>query len=140
MAENAITSTDPLERGIEFLRQQDYIYARNSWVARWVGWLCGWGASALAAFGGISTKIFPGSDNLTLWCGFVAAILIAINQVIKPEAWADAYYRGHLLLEGAIGDHALGKATTQSLSDAWHQAESGLPGAATNLPKKDVSG
>jgi hypothetical protein len=36
-------------------------------------------------------------------------MLIAINQLIKPEAWADANYRGHLLLEGAIEDHALGK-------------------------------
>jgi hypothetical protein len=79
---------------------------------------------------------------MALWlgCGFIAAILIAINQIVKPDQWADAYYRGHVLLESAIGDHALGRATPQALSDAWRQAESGLPGASgAGVQKRDFS-
>lgn len=140
MPDNANAATDSLERGVAFLRQQDSIYARNAWVARWVGWLCGWGGSALAAFAGVSTKLFKDSENLPVWCGLIAALLIAVNQVIKPESWADAYYRGHLLLEGAIGDYALGKATPEALSDAWHQAENGLPGASgIASPRKNIA-
>jgi hypothetical protein len=41
-------------------------------------------------------------------------------------------------LEQAIGDHILGKATAEDLSEAWHIAQSGMPGASPSSPKKDL--
>lgn len=132
---------DPLDRGIDFLKKQDAVFARNAWMHRWLGWICGWGGTVIAALGAASLKLFDGehSHTVPVWCGFAAAALTGVNQTIKPDVWADAYYRGHLLLEEAIGDHLLGKATADDLTKAWHRAQSGLPGALAETAKKDAS-
>ena len=52
--------------------------------------------------------------------------------------WADAYYRGHLILEQVVGDELFGKASTDDLRDAWHMAQSGMPGASPSTPKKPL--
>ena len=120
------------------LRKQDLIYARNAWIARWVGWICGWGGAALAALGGASTKLYPNDDTLPVWCGLTAAAPVAMNQIFKPDTWAEAYYRGHLLLEEAIGDCELGKGSKDGLVDAWHRAQSGLPGGPASSGKGEA--
>ena len=118
------------QAGIEFLKQQDHVFFRQAWIHRWTSWICGWGGSALAAFGGIWVNLHPEDHTIPVWSGLIAASLTAVVQAVKPDLWADAYYRGHLLLEQVIGDHVLGKATTDDLQEAWHQAQSGMPGAA----------
>jgi len=136
MEENAARS-DSSTRGVEFLKQQDSIFMRNSWLYRWTGWICGWGAGVVAALGAADPKAL-GLQNAAVWGGFIAAALIAVDKTVKCDVWADAYYRGHLILEQAIGDHILGKATAEDLSDAWHTAQSGMPGASPSSPKKDL--
>lgn len=117
------------QTGLDFLKQQDHVYFRQAWIHRWISWICGWGGSALAAFGGIWINLHPTDHTVAVWSGLIAASLTAIVQTVKPDVWADAYYRGHILLEQAIGDHVLGKATVEDLQNAWHQAQSGMPGA-----------
>jgi hypothetical protein len=119
----------PEQQGVEFLKQQDYIFFRQAWINRWIGWICGWGGTALAAFGGIWVKGHPNDGTFLMWTGLIAAALTGVTQTVKPEVWADAYYRGHLLLEQVIGDHVMGKATPDDLQKAWHLAQGGLPGA-----------
>jgi hypothetical protein len=126
---------DPLAAGIAFLRRQDTIYSRNAWVNRWCGWLCGWGAAASAAFAAVSGKLFADHPSYPVWSGFLATLLVGITQTVKPDVLADAYYRGHLLIEMALGDYVLGKATAEDLISAWHLAQGGLPGAIPTKPK-----
>lgn len=130
--------TDALQAGIKFLTEQNRIYTRNAWANRWCGWGCGWGAAALAAFAAVSGKLFPDHATYPVWSGFVAALLVGITQTVKPDVLADAYYRGHLLIEMALGDYVLGKASADDLVNAWHLAQGGLPGAIPTKPKADV--
>lgn len=124
-------ATQQEDRGIEFLKAQDHIFFRQSWIHRWISWICGWGGSAVAAFGGLWATIHPEDHTIPLWAGLVAASMIAIIQTVKPELWADAYYKGHIVLEQVIGDHYLGQATPEDLRDAWHLAQSCLPGGSS---------
>lgn len=118
----------PGPEGVNFLKEQHRVYFRQAWVYRWISWICGWGASVIAALGGVWAGLYPSDHTLSIWTGLTAAVLTGIVQTVKPELWADAYYRGHLLLEQAIGDYSLGNATVEDLKEAWHQAEAGLPG------------
>ena len=146
-AQDASASKQPeigtsLQSGINFLTQQNAIYARNAWLDRYAGWILGWGAAVLAAFTAVSAKLFPNSTRLPIWTGLLAAALVSVTQTVKPEVWADAYYRGHILIENVLGDAAIGKATADDLSNAWHQAQGGLPGVTPALQKAsgDVGG
>ncbi|HUA35186.1 MAG TPA: hypothetical protein VMA09_16370 [Candidatus Binataceae bacterium] len=55
---------------------------------------------------------------------------------MKPEVWANAYYKGHIVLEQAIGNYVLGKATSDDLGQAWHVAQQGLPGVVSGTEEK----
>lgn len=134
------TPVDSLASGIEFLKKQDAIFFRNAWIHRWTGWICGWGAAFVASVGALDPKLFGDSHNFAVWSGFIAAALIGVDKTVKPDVWADAYYRGHLILEQAIGDHTFGKATADDLSLAWHIAQSGMPGATPSTPKQALPG
>jgi hypothetical protein len=120
-----------MRAGIEFLKQQEHIYFRQAWIHRWIGWICGWGGSALAAFGGIWLSTHPDDHTVPLWSALIAAALTAVVQVVKPELWANAYYKGHIVLEQVLGDYVLGKATSDDLQQARHTAQQGLPGAVS---------
>ncbi len=124
------------QAGLEYIQKQDHIYFRQAWVHRWISWICGWGAGVLAA-SGVVTLSWATNDNhaVPFWCGIASAGLTAVTQTVKPDLWANAYYRGHLLLEQAIGDHVLGNATAEDLMNAWHQAQGGMPGAISSAGK-----
>jgi hypothetical protein len=96
-----------LQSGISFLEKQDSIYARNAWLDLYAGWICGWGAAVLAAFTAVSARLYPDSPKIPIWTGLLAAALVSITQTVKPEVWADAYYRGHILIENVVGDAAV---------------------------------
>ena len=125
------------DEGLDYLITQDGYFARNAWILRWIGWITGFGTAVLAAFAGVAPRLYPNELKVSAWTGLIAAALAGINQVVKPEAWADAYYRGHLTLEMAIGDYKLRRATGEDLSNAWRQAQGGLPGAG--LPRSKSS-
>ena len=126
------TQNDPLLKGVTFLTAQDEVYRRNASVSRGLGWIFGWGSSAVAAFAAVAGNLIEGEKQAHVWAGFIAAALVAVNQTVKFELWAEAYFRGHILLQTALGDHALGKATASDLTSAWEQAQAGLPGRATS--------
>lgn len=122
------------DEGLAALIQQDGYFARNAWTLRWIGWITGFGTVVFATFAGVATKLYPNDSTVSAWTAVAAAALAGINQVVKPEVWADAYYRGHLTLEMAIVDYKLGSASGEDLSNAWRQAQGGLPEAG--LPKR----
>jgi hypothetical protein len=112
------------------LHRQEGSFTRSAWIYRWCGWLCVWGAATLASlaalFGsGISTNKHP---EYAAWCGFIAAALTGINQTVKFEVWAEAYYKSHIALETVLLSYELGQATIVDVEEAWKQAQSGLPG------------
>jgi len=126
----ATGGTGPVpDEGLQYLIKQDGYFNRGAWILRWIGWITGFGTAVLAAFAGVAPKLFPNHSSVSIWIGIIAAALVGITQVVKPEAWADAYYRGHLTLQMALGDYKLGRATGEDLSNAWRQAQGGLPGA-----------
>jgi hypothetical protein len=135
-----VVPPDSLDRGVEFLTKQDAIFMRNAWVYRWTGWICGWGAVVVAVLGASDPHGLGPNHNAAVWGGFMAAALAAVDKTIRCDVWADAYYRGHLVLEEVIGDHVLGKATREDLADAWHIAQSGMPGSSSSLGKKALPG
>lgn len=118
----------PNDRGLEFVTAREAEYRRNARVYRGLGWVFGWGSSVVAAFGAVAGNLIDGEKHAHVWAGFIAAALAAVNQTVKFDLWADAYFRGHILLQTALGDLALGKATPADLSAAWDDAQAGLPG------------
>ena len=128
---------DPLSKGVDFIKAQHAVFQRNAWIARWAGWICGWGSASLAIFAGVAGNLIEHEATAHIWAGLLGGILAAVNQTIRFESWADAYYKGHLILETALGDHELGSITAAELSAAWHQAEANLPG---NAPKVAAPG
>ena len=57
---------DSLERGIDFLKKQDAVFARNAWMHRWLGWVCGWGGTVVAALGSVLLKLLDDSLQLVV--------------------------------------------------------------------------
>ncbi len=116
------------------LREREFF--RLAWVYRWIGWICGWGTTVLASTATLWVKEYPEQHSVAFWCGLLAAMLAAINSTVKPEVWADAYYKGHIILDQATGNAILDdNLTPDYLQRALEAAESGLPGA-TVLVKK----
>ena len=131
------TGEEIRKEGIDFIKEQHAVYVRQAWIYRWISWICGWGAAVLAVASGVLAKLSSGGDTGSVVAtSLVTAGLAGIVQIVKPEVWADAYYRGHLLLEEAMGDYALGNASKESVMEAWHAAERGLPGAAKQPSQK----
>ena len=94
----ATGGTGPVpDEGLQYLITQDGYFNRSAWILRWIGWITGFGTAVLAAFAGVAPRLFPNDSSVSVWTGLIAAALAGITQVVKPEAWADAYYRDTLL-------------------------------------------
>ena len=127
---------------IAFIKEQNDIYGRTAWIDRCCGWLCGWGATTLASLAALSAsgKIFEKHPTYPVWFGFTAAALTAINQTVKFEVLADAYYKGHIVLDTVLGSFKFGKATIDDLDEAWKQAQAGLPSVnRITVPSPEVA-
>jgi hypothetical protein len=127
------------EDAIKFLMEQNKIFSVMAWRSRWAGWVCGWGTALCAAFAGVCNLLFPGHPAIPAWVGLIGAALAGFSTTIHPGSIADAYYRGHILIETALGDHLLGRASFEDLSEAWRQAQAGLPGAVQSLVRSPQS-
>lgn len=73
--------------------------------------------------GDVANNLIDNEKHDHVWANFIAAALVAVNQTVKFDVSADAYFLGHLPMKTALGDYNLENATQADLASTWERPQ-----------------